>query len=316
MARTIVLTDSESIRKICGVNDQNIPYLENLFSAEIYLKGNSMEATCRKPKNEDNFVLLIQRLVTLSKEMDSIGETEIFMEYQALGIDGEEIGDEEPENVPILKISGKTVYPKSKNQKRYIASLIDKQVIFSIGPAGTGKTFLAISYALDQLQQGKCRKIVLSRPVVEAGESLGFLPGDLSQKLNPYLRPLYDSMESLIDFNTIKRLRESNAIEIAPLAYMRGRSLNNCCMILDEAQNTTIEQMKMFLTRIGEGSKAIITGDVTQTDLPHGMVSGLVHARSILMGVKDIGFVEFSTKDVVRSRIVKRIVDAYEKNQA
>jgi len=314
VARSIVLNDSEAIRKICGVNDQNIPYLENLFSSEIFLKGNYLEISSSDEGIEESFVLLIQKLNELSKEFDYLGETEIFMEFQALGIDGREELEDEVVEVPMLKVLGRTIFPKNNNQKRYLKNLLDKQIIFAIGPAGTGKTFLAISYALSQLQQGNFKKIILSRPVVEAGESLGFLPGDLSQKLNPYLKPLYDSMEYLMDCNSINHLRESNSIEVAPLAYMRGRSLNNCCIILDEAQNTTVDQMKMFLTRIGEDSKAIITGDVTQTDLKRGCMSGLVHARSILMGIKDIGFVDLTSKDVVRSRIVQRIVDAYEKN--
>jgi len=305
VARSIVLNDSEAIRKICGVNDQNISYLENLFSSEIFLKGNHLEISSSDEEIEESFVLLIKKLNGISKELDFLGEPEIFMEFQSLGIDGHQTKEEEVGEVPMLKVLGKTIFPKSKNQKLYLKNLLEKQIIFAIGPAGTGKTFLAISYALSQLQQGNFKKIILSRPVVEAGESLGFLPGDLSQKLNPYLKPLYDSMEYLMDYNSI---------EIAPLAYMRGRSLNNCCIILDEAQNTTIDQMKMFLTRIGEDSKAIITGDVTQTDLKGGGMSGLVHARSILMGIKDIGFVDFISKDVVRSRIVQRIVDAYEKN--
>jgi len=192
----------------------------------------------------------------------------------------------------------------------------ERQIVFSIGPAGTGKTFLAVAHSLSEILAGRKQKIILTRPVVEAGESLGFLPGDLAQKIGPYLRPLYDAMEFLVPPAIIKRLEENGSIEIAPLAYMRGRSLNNACVILDEAQNTTIEQMKMFLTRISENSIAIITGDVTQIDLPKSKLSGLVHAYRILKDVPGIGFVEFLSSDVVRSRIVQRIIDAYDKEIA
>jgi len=188
-----------------------------------------------------------------------------------------------------------------------------KDIVFAVGPAGTGKTYLAVAKALSEIMQKKCRKLIITRPVVEAGESLGFLPGDLAQKISPYLRPLYDAMESLLSLDAVRRLEEAGVIEIAPLAYMRGRSLSDCCIILDEAQNTTREQMKMFLTRIGEHSKAVVTGDVTQIDLPNKKVSGLVEAMEILRDIDDIGFLEFSPGDIVRNRLVKKIIDAYEK---
>jgi phosphate starvation-inducible PhoH-like protein len=206
----------------------------------------------------------------------------------------------------------RTVFPRGKNQAEYIQGMRRAEICFCVGPAGTGKTFLAIAEALRLVLARKIRKLVLTRPVVEAGESLGFLPGDLAQKINPYLRPLYDAMEALVPFGIIRRLEEERIIEIAPLAYMRGRSLGNCFIILDEAQNTTKEQMKMFLTRIGEGARAVITGDTTQIDLPKRVDSGLLHALSILKDVKEIYTSYLHTADVVRHPIIKKIIQAYE----
>jgi phosphate starvation-inducible PhoH-like protein len=204
------------------------------------------------------------------------------------------------------------VFPKSRNQAAYIQGMRSCDISFCIGPAGTGKTFLAIAEALCMVLSRKMRKLVLTRPVVEAGESLGFLPGDLAQKINPYLRPLYDAMETLIPYETIHRMEENHVIEIAPLAYMRGRSLNDCVVILDEAQNTTKEQMKMFLTRIGSGARAVITGDTTQIDLPRHTASGLLHAVSILSGIEGIHFAYLHTGDVVRNPLIKKIIQAYD----
>jgi phosphate starvation-inducible PhoH-like protein len=205
------------------------------------------------------------------------------------------------------------VFPRSLNQARYIRGMREHDIVFCVGPAGTGKTYIAVAEALREVLSKRRRKLVLTRPVVEAGESLGFLPGDLAQKINPYLRPLYDAMEALVPFETIRRMEETRAIEIAPLAYMRGRSLNDCIVILDEAQNTPKEQMKMFLTRIGEGSKAIITGDATQIDLPRRGESGLLHALKLLTEVEGLFFAYLNTRDVVRNPLIKKIIQAYER---
>ena len=204
------------------------------------------------------------------------------------------------------------VFPRTINQAWYILGMRSQDISFCVGPAGTGKTYLAIAEALRLVLSKKIRKLVLTRPVVEAGESLGFLPGDLTQKINPYLRPLYDAMESLIPYETIRRMEETRSIEIAPLAYMRGRSLNDSMIVLDEAQNTTKEQMKMFLTRIGQGARAIITGDITQIDLPKRIDSGLLHALSILSGMEGIHIAYLNTADVVRNTLIKKIIQAYD----
>jgi phosphate starvation-inducible PhoH-like protein len=209
-----------------------------------------------------------------------------------------------------------TIAPKSINQKAYIDSIRRFDIVFGIGPAGTGKTYLAMAMAVSYLVKKEVKRIVLTRPAVEAGEHLGFLPGDLYEKVNPYLRPLYDALHDMMDFEDASRLIQRGVIEVAPLAFMRGRTLNDSFVILDEAQNATTEQMKMFLTRLGFSSKAVITGDVTQTDLPEGKVSGLIEARNILEGIQGIRFIYFSREDVVRHPLVQEIIDAYEQRES
>lgn len=320
MSTVVEFTDQNILSVICGINDANIPYMENLLDTTIYVKGNSLIYDGENASVGDMFCALLKRLESLASVNSPISESEIFMEYQSILSSLQfphslQVPENEDPQSLVINLGNRSVFPKSRTQKQYLKALASSQITFSVGPAGTGKTFLAVAYCLGQLISGKKQKLILSRPVVEAGESLGFLPGDLGQKLNPYLKPLYDSMEFLISPQMIKRLEDSNMIEIAPLAYMRGRSLHHACIILDEAQNTTTEQMKMFLTRLGEDSTAIVTGDITQTDLPHHKVSGLVHAMSILQGIEGISFINFHSQDVVRSRIVQRIVDAYEKNR-
>jgi len=208
------------------------------------------------------------------------------------------------------------VSPKSVNQRRYLDAIDRHDIVFGIGPAGTGKTYLAMAQAVTFLLQKKVTRIILARPAVEAGEKLGFLPGDLQEKVNPYLRPLYDALYDMLEVDRVERLLERGTVEIAPLAFMRGRTLNDAFVILDEAQNTTSEQMKMFLTRLGFGSKAVVTGDVTQIDLPSGRTSGLVEAMKVVSGVEGIAFIHFDERDVVRHRLVQQIVKAYEAYQA
>jgi len=208
----------------------------------------------------------------------------------------------------------KTISPKSLNQKKYLQAIREKELVFGIGPAGTGKTYLAVAMAVMQLTRKRIRKLVLTRPALEAGEKLGFLPGDILEKVNPYLRPLYDALQDMLDPKKLQEMQENGIIEVAPLAFMRGRTLNNACIILDEAQNTTPEQMKMFLTRLGQDSYAVVTGDITQIDLPSTQKSGLIHAREILSGLEEVGFVHFGREDVIRHKLVAKIIQAYEEH--
>ena len=318
MGTSFVFDEPDAMRNVCGINDSNIPYLEKLLDCSIYVRGDMVECRTEDAVSPESaatlFSSLMERLSALSGITSDIGEAEILMEYRSIQSALEKDDGDVHAKREFISVLSKSVYPKSNHQEQYIHAMNNSQITFGIGPAGTGKTYLAVAYCLGELLSGRKQKLILTRPVVEAGESLGFLPGDLSQKLNPYLKPLYDGMEAIIAPATIRRLEDSGAIEIAPLAYMRGRSIHNACIILDEAQNTTQAQMKMFLTRIGENSCAIITGDVTQIDLPKASASGLVQAREILKGIEGIEFVGFTARDTVRSRIVQRIIDAYEKN--
>ena len=318
MGTSFVFGDPDTMRKVCGINDSNIPYLEKLLGCSIYVRGDMVECRTDDAASPEDaarlFTQIMEKLSAISSITSDIGEAEILMEYRSIQSAMEKGESDVHAKREFISVLSKSVYPKSNHQEQYIHAMNNSQITFGIGPAGTGKTYLAVAYCLGELLSGRKQKLILTRPVVEAGESLGFLPGDLSQKLNPYLKPLYDSMEAIIAPATIRRLEDSGSIEIAPLAYMRGRSIHNACIILDEAQNTTQAQMKMFLTRIGENSCAIITGDVTQIDLPKASASGLVQAREILKDIEGIEFVTFTARDTVRSRIVQRIIDAYEKN--
>ena len=300
---TIVLDNRDILSGVCGANDKNLKVIEGSLGGRITARGNEIRLEKADGEGIKRFRTLMDNLIALVEN----GENPSPEHVKALT--GTSV--EEEAIIQIPHGFGK-VYPRSKNQAAYIRSMGKYDISFGIGPAGTGKTYLAIAHALYLVLSKKMRKLVLTRPVVEAGENLGFLPGDLAQKINPYLRPLYDAMESLVPFDIIHRMEENRTIEIAPLAYMRGRSLNDCVVILDEAQNTTKEQMKMFLTRIGEGGQAIVTGDVTQIDLPRVNESGLLHAVSILSKVEGLSFSYLHTVDVVRNPLVKKIIEAYE----
>ena len=320
MIRNIKFDNLDKLRIICGANDSNIAYIEILLDVEIISRGNYLivesEDEMRLDLAQDLFKALNKLDVESSKNID---ESQIFMEYQNI-VSGPSVSELLSNEINLddyqsISVNNKTIFAKTLHQRHLIKAMECSQITFAIGPAGTGKTFLAIAYALSQLNSGKKQKIILTRPVVEAGENLGFLPGTLSEKINPYVRPLFDAMEWMLPPGSITRMEASGAIEIAPLAYMRGRSLHNCIIILDEAQNTSKEQMKMFLTRVGENSKVIVTGDVSQIDLPRGKRSGLLHASKILRNISGIEFVEFDSKDVVRAKIIQKIIDAYDKRE-
>jgi len=304
---TIVLDNRDILSGVCGANDGNLKIIEGALGGRIAARGNEIRLEGVDGEGARRFRSLMDSLIALAKEGENPSP-----EY-VLSLTGSETASEEDAIIHIPHGFAR-VYPRSRNQAAYVRGMRKYDISFGIGPAGTGKTYLAVAQALSLVLSKEMRKLVLTRPVVEAGESLGFLPGDLAQKINPYLRPLYDAMESLVPYDIIHRMEENRTIEIAPLAYMRGRSLNDCMVILDEAQNTTKEQMKMFLTRIGQGGRAVITGDITQVDLPRRNDSGLLHAISILSGVEGLHFAYLHTSDVVRNPLVKKIIQAYERS--
>jgi phosphate starvation-inducible PhoH-like protein len=315
----VVLENTNILADVCGANDYNLRILERLLGASVYSRGNELFLETEDPGKRALFRRLVESFVeSLSEGMPASPELIIAL-HSSLTPEGEgrprESRAEEGFLDSCIQIPGGygRIFPRSNSQALYLKGLDTHDLSFAVGPAGTGKTFLAVAFALRELLTKARRKLVLTRPVVEAGESLGYLPGDLAQKISPYLRPLYDAMEALVPYEIVRRLEESRAIEIAPLAYMRGRSLSNCVVILDEAQNTTKEQMKMFLTRLGEGTKAIVTGDVTQIDLPRKSESGLTHAISLLSEVDDVFVSRLDSRDVVRSPLVRKIIEAYER---
>lgn len=309
---TIVVPDTELLTRLCGTNDTNLRLIEQFLGVPVFTCGNELSVGDSDPETQDRFKHIIDRILD---EVQNGGEAE--PDFVGSVISDMLHSDEDDEAVfsaATIRIPGgvRSVYPKTRNQAAFIQAMRTNDVVICTGPAGSGKTFLAVAEALRVLMAQGCSKIVLTRPVVEAGESLGFLPGDLEQKISPYLRPLYDAMEYLLPRGMTERLSESGIIEAAPLAYMRGRTLDNCILILDEAQNTTKEQMKLFLTRMGNGSKVFVTGDVTQIDLPRRIPSGLVHATSVLKGIDGIKLMQMDGRDIVRNPLVQRIVQAYE----
>jgi phosphate starvation-inducible PhoH-like protein len=311
---TIVLDNNEILSRVCGVNDQNLKVIAGSLGGQICTRGNEIFFTGSDQRGISRFKTVIDNLVHAVREGEA-PSTE-YVEALAgnfLPEDGREGGPGVlRDNLIQIPQGFSKVFPRSRNQALFIEGMRKYDISFCVGPAGTGKTYLAIAEALRLVLSKKIRKLVLTRPVVEAGESLGYLPGDLAQKINPYLRPLYDAMEALVPYEAIRRLEDIRSIEVAPLAYMRGRSLNDSIVILDEAQNTTKEQMKMFLTRIGQGARAVITGDTTQIDLPRRTDSGLLHALSILTKVEGIYFAYLNTADVVRNSLIKKIIEAYD----
>ncbi|MEE0442250.1 MAG: PhoH family protein [Thomasclavelia sp.] len=300
------------LNNICGNHDENFKMIEDALKVEISLRGDELSLTGKDSENFEEAKKVIFALLKLVSKGINISRRDVIYALKLVKEDKLNRIDE-LYNVKITKTaSGKMIYPKTLGQKEYYYALKNNDVVFGIGPAGTGKTYLAVVFAVDALKNNLVKKIVLTRPAVEAGENLGFLPGDLKEKVDPYLRPLYDALHDMLGVEQTERLIEKGVIEIAPLAYMRGRTLEDAYVILDEAQNTTDNQMKMFLTRLGFNSKMIITGDVTQIDLPRGVESGLVRAMDILNNVKGISFIHLTAMDVVRHPVVQRIIERYE----
>jgi len=310
--RKVLLSD-RSLQLLFGPLDENVRFLENLFGVEIQARDSSLTID----GEERDVAALGKILLDFSALVDkghSIANGDLKSAFKQIAEDAAlSLHDFFPK-MQLLTAGKRQVTPKSLNQRRYVEAIKANDIVFGIGPGGTGKTFLAVTMALTYLVEKSISRIVLTRPAVEAGEKLGFLPGDIEEKINPYLRPLYDALYILLDSEKIQRYMEEGTIEIAPLAFMRGRTLNDAFIILDEAQNTTSEQMKMFLTRIGMRSKAVITGDITQIDLPFGRSSGLVEARDILQDVKGIAFCHFNENDVVRHHLVRLIIKAYQQH--
>jgi phosphate starvation-inducible PhoH-like protein len=293
-----------------GTHDENLRYLEDNLNVRI--KNHGPELVVEGAEQAEHIVAeIFDQLGSLMKDGYSVSAGDVRLAAQLFTQDqGTQLRDYLMKSA--VRAAKKMVIPRSLNQRKYFEEIEKHDMVFGIGPAGTGKTYLAVAQAVSALVNKSVARIVLARPAVEAGEKLGFLPGDLQDKVDPYLRPLYDSLYDLLDFERVSRLLEKNAIEVAPIAFMRGRTLNDAFVIIDEAQNTTPEQMKMVLTRIGFGSKVVVTGDITQIDLPSGKTSGLVEAISVLAGVKGISFVYFDEKDVVRHKLVQAVIKAYE----
>jgi len=310
----IVIPADQPMVSLLGSRDEMLRVIEREFAADIHVRGNEITVTGR-PAETALVSALFEELIELLANGAELSADAV---ERAAAILRRERGVRPAEvlTLDILSARGRTIRPKTLNQKRYVDAIDKHTIVFSIGPAGTGKTYLAMAKAVKALQAKEVNRIILTRPAVEAGERLGFLPGTLYEKIDPYLRPLYDALHDMLDPDSIPRLTAAGTIEVAPLAYMRGRTLNDSFIILDEAQNTSAEQMKMFLTRLGFGSRVVITGDVTQVDLPSGQVSGLRVVQDILEGIPDIHFSRLTSHDVVRHRLVGEIVDAYERYDA
>ncbi|MED5493641.1 MAG: PhoH family protein [Pseudomonadota bacterium] len=310
--------DPRRFASLCGQFDENLHLIEQRLGIEVRNRGNHFELIGDESLTRAAEAVLRQ-LYRETRDNDALSPDTVHLYLQESGLESlSETLDSGGNNQKpvILRTRKMTIQPRGPNQQNYVRSIQEHDINFGIGPAGTGKTYLAVACAVDALEREQIRRILLVRPAVEAGEKLGFLPGDLAQKIDPYLRPLYDALYEMLGFEQVTKLIEKQVIEIAPLAYMRGRTLNNSFIILDESQNTTLEQMKMFLTRIGFGSTAVITGDITQVDLPRGTRSGLAHVTEVLKDVKGIGFTHFQSKDVVRHPLVQRIVEAYDRFDA
>ena len=302
--------DNHRLANFCGQYDEHLRQIERRLGVEINSRGNRFQII-GEPQSLELASGVLRRLYEAAGR-EALTPERVHLMLAESAVEQPQEDAAEPVHAVAVRTRQGLIQGRTPSQRRYLAAIQQHDVNFGIGPAGTGKTYLAVASAVDALQAEHVRRIVLVRPAVEAGERLGFLPGDMAQKVDPYLRPLYDALYEMLGFDKVNRLIERQVIEVAPLAFMRGRTLNESFVILDEAQNTTVEQMKMFLTRIGYGSTAVVTGDVTQTDLPQGITSGLRHVVQVLNGVEGIGFTFFKSQDVVRHPLVQRIIDAYE----
>ncbi|MDC2979234.1 PhoH family protein [Pelagibacteraceae bacterium] len=307
----IELDDNTLLSNLFGVNDSNLQIIEKINNVKIQYRGNKIKIS-GKEKSIFETKETILNLFEEAKKGEDIDEDKIKDSKSLVTM---EITDDKQMDL-FIQTRKRKIIPRTKNQNKYFKLLSSKNIVFAIGPAGTGKTFIAVAKAVSALQEGKVNKIILSRPAVEAGEKLGFLPGDLKEKVDPFLRPIYDALYSMLPFEQVEKKIANNIIEIAPIAFMRGRTMEDCFIILDEAQNTTKTQMKMFLTRLGKNSQMVVVGDVTQIDLVTENESGLKDAQKKLKNIKDIGFIELFEEDVVRHDLVKKIINAYEKNSS
>ncbi len=296
--------------RLLGPRDGNIRLIEDHFDEKIVVRGDRITIEAQ-PKNLEEIAAVLERLIRIAGSGRTVTEGDVLSVIRGGETEREQIETLDREVVFYSRTKRRGVAPRSVRQKEYVDSIRRYDIVFAIGPAGTGKTYLAIAMALSALKNKEVERIYISRPVVEAGENLGFLPGDMQEKIDPYLRPIFDAMRDMVGRETMQRMIESGTVEITPLAYMRGRTLNNCFAVLDEAQNSTIMQMKMFLTRLGINAKAVITGDITQIDLIDQKRSGLVAVKEILEGIEGIKFITFGEEDVVRHRLVKRIISAF-----
>ena len=312
---TLSPPDNTRLANLCGALDENLRQIETALDISIARRGDTFTLRGRPAQTTRGAELLERFYADATRNLSTEDIQLGLIEAMAVAPKTAKPAPETESVSPPLLTRRPDLHGRTPRQREYLQNVLDHDITFGIGPAGTGKTYLAVACAVDALERDAVRRIVLTRPAVEAGERLGFLPGDLAQKVDPYLRPLYDALYDLMGFDKVTRLFERNTIEIAPLAYMRGRTLNHSFIILDEGQNTTPEQMKMFLTRIGFGSKAVVTGDVTQVDLARGQKSGLVESARILREVRGIAFTRFRSEDVVRHPLVQRIVDAYERHE-